>query len=456
MNSAVNVDAASRGGPAAAVLASALFCTACGSSSELPADSPTPQEPQDYGLQFLGSEALGPRLSELRFRTEYLDEDTGVRVLLPTDYLATGLRYPVLYLLNGSLDDQTAWTTKGDATAITEDFPLIVVMPSGGADGSYSDHYNFGSFGNPRWESYHITQLIPWIDAHYRTVGTRAGRAVAGLSAGGGGAMKYAARHPQLFVAAAAFSGAVDTNYPPLIGTPDLPSSGRLPYSPWGFRLTDEVRWRGNNSWDLAENLQGLALVLRSHNGLPGNGTTGDPVEATVYRQSVNLHEKLDALGIAHRWHDSGAGGHDWRYWNEDLAATLPTLMEVFANPPAPPSPFDFDAIENVYQPYGWRVEMNRAVLEFSRLANAGPDGFSLSGSGHAVVTTAALFSPDATYGIKRESGADVETLELAADGDGRLTVPVPLGPANPYQQYTVQAQLAGMQVYTTHVRIVR
>src|SRR5438128_1855963 len=63
------------------------------------------------------------------------------------------------------------------------------------------------------WETYHMRELIPWIDSHYPTVADRSGRAIAGLSMGGFGAMTYAAKHPDLFAAAGSFSGAVDTDY---------------------------------------------------------------------------------------------------------------------------------------------------------------------------------------------------------------------------------------------------
>src|SRR5205085_3008695 len=73
--------------------------------------------------------------------------------------------------------------------------------------GWFSDWFNGGAFGPPMWETFHITQLIPWVDANLRTVAAAEGRAVAGLSQGGFGSLSYAARHPDLFTSAAAFSG---------------------------------------------------------------------------------------------------------------------------------------------------------------------------------------------------------------------------------------------------------
>jgi S-formylglutathione hydrolase FrmB len=191
-------------------------------------------------LRLVGSKRLDPRLVELKFQTPALSGDTNVRVLLPTGYDPSRLeRYPVLYLLHGSADDYRSWTDKGDAERLTAGLPLIVVMPNAGNGGFYSDWFNHGAGGPPEWETYHVGQLIPWIDAHYRTVASRRGRATAGLSMGGFGAMTYPARHPGMFVAAASFSGAVNSNEYPPTGEPDE-STFDLgpPYATWGPRQT--------------------------------------------------------------------------------------------------------------------------------------------------------------------------------------------------------------------------
>src|SRR5437764_987374 len=192
---------------------------------------------QSGGLQLVSSQQLDPRLVELTFSTPALAKQTHVRVLLPAGYSSGSRRYPVLYLLHGSVDDYRSWTDKGDAEHLTAGLPLIVVMPNGGNGGFYSDWFNSGAGSPPEWETYHVRQLIPWIDAHYRTVASRRGRATAGLSMGGFGAMTYPARHPDEFVAAASFSGAVNTNeYPPTGEADEATFDGGAPYSTWGTR----------------------------------------------------------------------------------------------------------------------------------------------------------------------------------------------------------------------------
>jgi S-formylglutathione hydrolase FrmB len=84
-------------------------------------------------------------------------------------------------------------------------------MPEGGLAGWYRDWYGHtDGFFAPAWETFHVDQLIPWIDGRFNTIEDRSGRAVAGLSMGGFGALQYAGRHPDLFGAVGAFSGGTD------------------------------------------------------------------------------------------------------------------------------------------------------------------------------------------------------------------------------------------------------
>src|SRR4051794_11181721 len=233
--------------------------------------------------ELVSTQQLSPRLQELTMRTSALKADTHVRILLPAGY-DPSRRYPVLYLLHGGADDYRSWTRpaddKGDAEAATAGLQLIVVMPDAGQGGWYTDWYNNGAGGTPAWESYHVGQLIPWVDAHLPTIADRGQRAIAGLSMGGFGAMSYAARHPDLFSSASSWSGAVDTNTPGAGHVIDAIAGldGGVPGSLWGVRETEEVRWRGHNPWDLAANLRGMTLSVRSGNGEPGGpyGGGGD------------------------------------------------------------------------------------------------------------------------------------------------------------------------------------
>src|SRR5437763_11275504 len=145
--------------------------------------------PADTGLRITEVEQLNTRLYEYTAATGVLSAPTKFRVLLPEGYHDNpDQRYRVLYLLHGGVQSHAWWTDQGDAQEITEGYPVIVVMPDGGGGGWYSDWWNYGLGGPPEWETYHIDQLVPWVDANFRTTGTRA---VAGFSMGGFGAMSY-------------------------------------------------------------------------------------------------------------------------------------------------------------------------------------------------------------------------------------------------------------------------
>jgi len=401
-------------------------------------------------IQLLSQRRLDPRLVELTLRTSALTQDpTHVRVLVPDGYDAsTTRRYPVLYLMHGGAGSYADWTNPalGDAERLTTRLALITVMPDAGQGGWFTDWYNHGAFGPPEWETYHIDQLVPWIDAHFRTIADRSGRGIAGLSMGGFGALSYAARHPDLFVSAAGFSGAVDINQPnPIVAGHTLDTiamlDGGTPGSLFGLREAQDVRWRAHNPWDLAGNLRGLSLALHTGNGQAGGPYGGGglsevpPFETVVHPENVSLDQRLTALGIRHSFDDYGPGGHDWPYWRRDLTETLPSIMAAFADPPPAPSPFTFTAVEPTYGVYGWTVSVARPALEFSTLKDAGPSGFGITGSGTATVTTGRLYRPGSVHAVTEHGSFGATRQIQRASGDGRLRVSVPLGPANPIQE---------------------
>ncbi len=384
----------------------------------------------DPALSLLAEETLSPRLSELTLTTPALDGETRVRVLVPAGYATSGQSYPVLYLFHGGTEDWTAWTDpdqKGDAEAATADLDLIVVMPDIGPFGYSTDWFNQGAFGAPMWETYLSAQLLPFVDSHYRTIPDRSARATAGLSLGGDGAVSMAARHPDLYGIAASFSGAVDNNN---AFSQDLvsPVTGLI----YGTYEAEEVRWRGGNSWDLAANLADTDLTLFA-------GTE----EEFITEMADSFHARLADLGIEHGWNEVAGGTHTYEYFQQYLVEWLPHLMEYLAAERELPASFTYVSIKPTYSVYDWTVRIERPALEFSALEVAGADRFSVIGSGSANVVTGALYEAGETYTVTATTGpvGEAEEQLVAADGEGRLQLTLDLGPGNPNQQFTADAE---------------
>jgi S-formylglutathione hydrolase FrmB len=302
------------------------------------------------------------------------------------DALANSL--PVLFLLHGGgVDsDHSNWTELGSAEALTEGLDLLVVMPDGGKGGWYSDwQHPVSAEGTQRWEQYHIFELLPFVRSHFTSRTDRAGTAVAGLSMGGFGAMHYAARHPDLFGFAAAFSGAVDIRHPGIgrVVRVSPETMGGRRGDIFGDHVADEAVWRAANPVDLAANLATVEVELRTGNGerggLYGHGPEGDTTELGVSQATANLHRRLDELGIIHLHDNYGPGAHTWPYWNEALAASLRRIVAVARERKPVPAIVQHLAYEPRFSVWGHDVALDRDELS-PVVLTLRPDGCTLLG----------------------------------------------------------------------------
>jgi len=202
--------------------------------------------------------------------------------------------------------------------------------------------------------------------------------------------------------------------------------------------------------------MRGLEIVMRTGNGQPGGpypySLIAGGIEAYVHQATVDVDAKLTALGIPHFFQDYGPGDHSWPYWQRDLAQTLPQIEATFAHPPAPPAKVAFTAAEPTYGVYGWTVQINRQAREFSTLSGAGTNGFSLSGSGIATVTTPARFRPGSPHILTIIASGGRRTTKLVRAGrNGRIVVALVLGPSNTQDEYLPGSTTA---LYTSTVAI--
>ncbi|HEX8846508.1 MAG TPA: alpha/beta hydrolase family protein [Pyrinomonadaceae bacterium] len=164
------------------------------------------------------AEALGDET--VQFKSKLTGKTLPYNVLLPFGYTKKDkehLRYPTLYLLHGLDGHYSNWLAKTKIAGYAARYQMIVVMPEGN-DGWYTDSATVPA---DKYESYILQELIPEIESRYRVVRKREGRAIAGLSMGGYGALKFGVKYPDKFIFVASISGALD----PAVRTDENPGN---------------------------------------------------------------------------------------------------------------------------------------------------------------------------------------------------------------------------------------
>lgn len=157
----------------------------------------------------------------VKLNSKLMAREIPYRVVLPVDYeKAKDKRYPVIYLLHGLTGHFDNWTNNTKLAEYAARYNYIIVTPEGN-DGWYTDS---ATVPTDKYESYIIKELIPEVEKNYRALTDRNHRAIAGLSMGGYGSIKFGMKYPQMFVLAGSFSGA-------------------LPATSWS------VKTLGNNGW---------------------------------------------------------------------------------------------------------------------------------------------------------------------------------------------------------------
>jgi enterochelin esterase-like enzyme len=215
---------------------------------------------------------------------EYDSKSVGTKrkmvIYTPPGIDAAG-KVPVLYLLHGAGDDETGWKVKGSADVILDNLyadhkivPMLVVMPNGFANKGGKGKGGKGGKSDG-FENDLLKDVIPYVEAHYPVKTERASRAIAGLSMGGGQALRIGLKHLDKFAWVGGFSSA-------LFGNAELISDGP----------------------DAAKKLRLLWV------------SCGDTDR--LMKGSEAFHASLDKLHVPHVWHID-SGGHTWPVWKNDL-----------------------------------------------------------------------------------------------------------------------------------------
>ncbi len=145
----------------------------------------------------------------LEHNLEHDSAGRDVAIYLPSSYAMNhSRRYPVVYFLHGWTQSSEKWygptefwaklpTILNNAFTKPGNREMIFVTPDAFTRYQGSFYSNSATTGN--WEDYIVRELIPYVDAHYRTIPERASRGLAGHSMGGYGAIRIGMRHPDVF-----------------------------------------------------------------------------------------------------------------------------------------------------------------------------------------------------------------------------------------------------------------
>jgi len=215
-------------------------------------------------------------------------------------------RYPVLYLQHGSFEDETGWSAQGKANLILDNLiasnqavPMIIVMDNGYAYASRSvAATDKKELPKSVFEEVLITEVIPMIDAKFRTAANRDHRAIAGLSMGANQTMRIMMNHLDTFSYYGGFSGTA--NYP---GTDALNASEFL-----------DGKYKDGNALNKKIKLFWLGLGTK---------------EPSPFPKSIGAFKTmLDQQGIKYEYYESPETAHEWLTWRRCLYQFAPKLFK--------------------------------------------------------------------------------------------------------------------------------
>ncbi|WAT18916.1 alpha/beta hydrolase-fold protein [Aurantiacibacter sp. MUD11] len=216
-------------------------------------------------------------------------------VYTPPGYMNGSESYPVLYLVHGAGDSAHSWTSVGRAHYILDNLlaegtaeEMIIVMPFGHTP----DRPGANMLANTDFGSDLIDDLIPHIDANFRTIANAEHRAMAGLSMGGAHTLNFGLPRPDLFGEVGIFSMGLG------MGGPEQVSA--------------------------FEEANADGLAARAASAEPVYLAMG--VDDFLYGTVAPTRELFERHGIAHHYNESD-GGHTWINWRRYLHDFLPRLF---------------------------------------------------------------------------------------------------------------------------------
>jgi S-formylglutathione hydrolase FrmB len=259
-------------------------------------------------------------------KSAILNKEVHYSIYLPSDYNSSERAYPVTYLLHGYGDADDGWIQFGEINRLADEGiktgkmpPMIIVTPDG-----FTSFYLNAANGTLNYEDFFIKELIPHIEKTYKVKAERKYRGIAGLSMGGYGALIYALKYPNLFIASAPLSAAVWTDND-IIGLDDNMYNTYFSNS-IGKNLKGKDRltanWLANSPMSIIEKktTEDLSKVKYWID-------CGDDDFLTI--GNAQLHIALTNKKVPHEFR-MREGGHNWTYWRTGVIDALSFIGDNF------------------------------------------------------------------------------------------------------------------------------
>ena len=268
-------------------------------------------------------------VAEIFYYSEVLKTTRRMHVYTPPGYESGNQKYPVFYLLHGSGDTDDAWTSVGRANYIFDNLiaskkakPMIVVMPAGHQPGNPG----FGGGGQPAatptvnpFTNEFITDMLPYVEKHYRTINDRQHRAIAGLSMGGSQTLDIAFNHLNMFAEIGVFSsGASLGGGRRGPAAPATVAAAPAATPPPATAAPARPDWEATHLADLDNSglKKGTKLIWLS--------TGADDSLITNTKATVDLLKKHGFEPVF----QPSAGAHSWFNWRNYLVEFTPQLFQ--------------------------------------------------------------------------------------------------------------------------------
>jgi len=264
----------------------------------------------------LTAQAQRASVETIQFQSKLINATLPYNVILPLGYRASATtRYPVLYLLHGHGGHYNDWLTRTNLADYAAQYRVIIVMPE--ANNSW---YVDGAAGSSdKYESYILQELMPDIDRRYRTIQSRYGRAIGGLSMGGYGAIKYGLKYPATFAFAASMSGAFGvTRYT----EKEMGGPNWEPFLKTFGPIGNQTR-KANDIFEITKALTAGRLAALPYFYFD----CGTEDAAQHFDRNRELSELFVEKKIPHEFREL-PGDHSWRYWDQQVQEVLKIAAE--------------------------------------------------------------------------------------------------------------------------------